>query len=54
MSLSDKEIAYGKALMKYRRGMITHAEMMAQADKAEKQYREYLESQIPQNGHSRK
>lgn len=54
MSLSDKEIAYGKALMRYRRGLITHDEMMAEANKAETQYREYLESQIPQDGHSHK
>lgn len=40
MSSSDKEIAYGQALMKYRRGLITHDEMMAQADKVERRYRE--------------
>lgn len=40
MPLSDKEIAYGKALIRYRRGLITYDEMMVEADKAERQYRE--------------
>ena len=33
-----KRYAYGDALMKYRRGMITRDEMMALADRAEHDY----------------
>lgn len=35
---------YGEALMKYRRGLINHQEMMALCDKAEQTYLQWLES----------
>ena len=38
--LNPKLAEYGLALMKYRRGLITHDEMMALADKAEQTARE--------------
>lgn len=54
MTMEQRENAYGKILMKYRRGMITYEEMMEKCNAVEAEYLKKNEQQIPQCGCSAK